>query len=267
MSAHSVGWLARPLRGIGAALRQHPGVALIAAASVMLLSILLPPLVLSLARRPVDYFTFNPWLRRLPGYLASANVPLEEKLRKLPELALFWFSADSPMGGTEWGSAVDARDLGRLVLTSLLFGVYFALWRYRRDRLAERGAAIAGIGAGRTFPFAWRPGGQAPVAGGAFLGVVGLSTGPCTVMGCGAPVLPVVGLAFAGLSSGTLSLLAGLSAVAPAVVLSGLVLAILWHAWRLGPAEPSFSPGVRPFRRGQEMGLPPARAGRSRFSR
>ncbi len=44
---------------------------------------------------------------------------------------------------------------------------------------------------------------------GAFAGVLGLSTGPCSVVGCGAPVLPVAGLVFAGLSSGTLALLSG----------------------------------------------------------
>ena len=38
---------------------------------------------------------------------------------------------------------------------------------------------------------------------GALMSILGLSTGPCSVMGCGAPVLPVIGLAFVGLSSGT----------------------------------------------------------------
>src|SRR5262249_10937896 len=124
-------WVGRVMgdvgRGIAAAVREQPAVVLGAAATVLALSILLPPALLSVARRPVDYFTFNPWLRRLPEYLAS-DVPLRQKLAKLPDLALFWFSADSPFGGTEWGYAVDVRDVGRLLITSLLVGLYVALW-------------------------------------------------------------------------------------------------------------------------------------------
>src|SRR4030095_10026717 len=59
------------------------------------------------------------------------------------------------------------------------------------------------------------PPGRAAGGGG---GGPGLSTGPCSVVGCGAPVLPVVGLVFAGLSSGTLALLSGLSRVLSLVV-------------------------------------------------
>ena len=55
-------------RGIGAAVRAHPGLVLGAAAAVLALSIALPPALLSVARKPVDYFTFNPWLKRLPEY-------------------------------------------------------------------------------------------------------------------------------------------------------------------------------------------------------
>jgi hypothetical protein len=32
------------------------------AAEVFWLDILVPPVVLSLARKPIDFFTFNPWL-------------------------------------------------------------------------------------------------------------------------------------------------------------------------------------------------------------
>jgi hypothetical protein len=200
-------------RGIVVALRAQPGVFLGAATAVFALSILLPPALLSVARKPVDYFTFNPWLKRLPEYLAS-DVPPGQKLAKLPDLALFWFSADSPFGGTEWGYAVDVRDLGRLLITSLLVGLYFALWRQRRPR-AESGWTAR----------ATRSGGVA----GALVSVVGLSTGPCSVMGCGAPVLPVVGLAFVGLSSTTLTMLSRLSTTlttALLVVLIGAVVAL-----------------------------------------
>jgi hypothetical protein len=204
-------------QGIATAVRARPGMFLGATAAVFALSILLPPALLSLARKPVDYFTFNPWLRRLPEYLAS-DVPLRQKLTRLPDLALFWFSADSPFGGTEWGYAVDVRDLGRVLVTSLLVGVYFALWRHRRQRY-QRGWSDR----------AARSGGAA----GALASVLGLSSGPCSVMGCGAPVLPVVGLAFVGLSSTTLTMLSRLSTAlttALLVVLIGAVGALAWSA-------------------------------------
>jgi hypothetical protein len=75
--------------------------------------------------------------------------------------------------------------------------------------------------------------------------LVGLSTGPCSVMGCGAPVIPVVGLAFAGLSSGTLAFLSSLSRVVTLVVLVGLAAAVGVLAWQAGEARETASTGVR----------------------
>src|SRR3989442_6651275 len=69
---------------------------------------------------------------------------------------------------------------------------------------------------------------------GAFAGVLGLSTGPCSVVGCGAPVLPVVGLVFAGLSSTTLAVLSQLSRISAIAVIVALVLAIAWLGWQVG---------------------------------
>lgn len=217
------GAIGRALRGIGAALRARPGVCLGAALAVFSLSLLVPPLVLSIARKPADYVTVNPWLRRLPEYLASEEVPWQTKVRKLPELALFWVSADSPHGGTDWGFAVDVGDLVRILVTASLFGVYFALVAHRRPAGAGTPAA--------------RPGGIA----GAVASALGLSTGPCSVVGCGAPVLPVVGLAFAGLSSGTLGLLAGLSRVTTPLLLSVLAAGVAYLGWAAGGARPDRS--------------------------
>jgi hypothetical protein len=183
------------------------------------LHLLLPLLVLSLFRKPWDYFTFNPWLWKLPQYLASSAVPMQRKLEFLPNLALFWFSADSPYGGVEWGFAVDVRGLARIIFTSLLLGAYVALWVACRSR-PPRG----GWGARAS-----RHGGL----GGALASVLGLSTGPCSVMGCGAPVLPVVALAFTGLSSGTLAWLAQLSSLATAAVLGAMTLGVLYLGWRV----------------------------------
>jgi hypothetical protein len=212
----------RVARGILKAIGGHPRLFLGVAATVTAVSILGPPLVLSLARRPVDYFTLNPWLKRLPAYVLSPAIPLGEKLRKLPALALFWFSSDSPYGGVEWGFAVDVTDVGRILLLAVLFGTYFALLARRRETAPAR--TLTGS--------ATRHGGVA----GMLTSVVGLSTGPCSVMGCGAPVIPVVGLAFAGLSSGTLTFLASLSRVTTLLVFVALAAAAVILGWSTGSA-------------------------------
>lgn len=80
---------------------------MLVAASVFLLDLFVPPTLLSLTRKPVDFFTFNPWLPNLPKYLLSGRAPLAERIEKARNLALFWFSADNPYG-VEWGFAVTA---------------------------------------------------------------------------------------------------------------------------------------------------------------
>src|SRR2546425_164036 len=61
---------------------------------------------------------------------------------------------------------------------------------------------------------------------GAAATVFGVSSGACSVTGCGAPVIPVLGLAFVGLESGTLHFLAESSRVATIALLVVLVLAV-----------------------------------------
>jgi hypothetical protein len=205
-------------RGITRALRARPGAALLAMAGVLALDVLLPPLLLSITRKPWTYFTFNPWIKRLPEYLASPK-PWEEKLDFLSRVALFWFSADGPYGQPEWGFAVDGADVVRFVVTAALVGVYVALW------LDRRSAGVQG----------WRAGsGRAGGSFAAAASVLGLSTGPCSVVGCGAPVLPVVALVFAGLSSTTLALLSQVSRISAISVVVVLVVAITWLGWQAG---------------------------------
>ena len=210
----------RICRGIAAGLRARSGVFLAVAAGVFALEVLLPPAVLSAARRPVDYFTFNSWLPELPRFLSASDITWERKLDFLPNLALFWFSADSPFGGTDWGFAVTVSDLLRFLLMSLLFAGYFALLAHSWDRT---GTALRNPGLGRQ-------GG----ALGVLASVFGFSTGGCTVIGCGAPVIPVVGLAFVGLSSGTLAVLADLSRAATILVLVAVALGVVCLGWLVG---------------------------------
>lgn len=225
-------WLSDTFEAIGAALREHPGVFAAVTAAVAALNVLAPVAILSAARKPYDYFTFNPWLKRLPEYLASADVTAAEKLRKLPDLALLWFSANGTYGGAEWGFALDVTDLARILLVAALFGLYFALWhRYRALRLG--GAHVTS---------SLRRGGVA----GAAASLLGISTGACSVTGCGAPIIPVLGLAFVGLESGTLHFLAEASRVATIALFVVLVLAVGYLGHRTGgarrhPPAPLFS--------------------------
>jgi hypothetical protein len=181
------------------------------AALSLSLNLLLPPLVLSVARKPWDYFTVNPWLGALPSYLVTGDVPLRQKVAFLPNLVLFWFSSDNAWG-VEWGVAVSVADVLRFLATAVLLAAYLALWVEGRHRVGLAGwPARAG-----------RPGGVAA----ALASVVGFSTGPCSVMGCGAPVMPVVGLAVAGLSSGTIQFLSRLSTVATGAMFLTLLVGV-----------------------------------------
>ena len=88
-----------------------------------------------------------------------------------------------------------------------------------------------------------RAAGQAGVAG-ALTSILGFSTAPCSVMGCGVPVLPVIGLAFTGLSSGALAFFASFSQVAIWVVLGAVTIGVAWLAWLAGAAA---APPVPPL--------------------
>jgi len=220
---------AKSINGIVNAIRARPKVFLAVGLGVFVLDVFLPPVFLSLTRKPWDYFAFNPWLSKLPEYLASSDVSLQSKLEFLPNLALFWFSANDRIGFVEWGYAVDVTDLSRFLFTSFIAGAYFALWFYHRDQVLQCG----GIGENSR---------RVGIAG-ALISIVGLSTGPCSVMGCGAPVLPVIGLAFVGLSSGTLKLLAELSKFSTAVVLAAMTFGVAYFGWTASAhSEPSSRP-------------------------
>lgn len=206
------------------AIRWCPAVFLGVALAVFLLSVFLPALILSLVRKPWTYFAFNAWLPNLPDYLLSGGDPLGRRLAFLWKLALFWFNADGPYGSVEWGYAVDVSSLARAAATALLVAAYFALWRYERARAPQ---------------CAWSgPAGRGGGTLGALAGALGLSAGPCSVVGCGAPVLPVIGLAFSGLSSGTLYWLSTLSRVATTAILLALAAGVVYLGWRVGERTP-----------------------------
>ncbi len=205
------------LRTVWIAIRTRPHVFVIVALSVFLLNLFLPPVVLSVVRKPWDFFTFNPWLHSLPKWLASPEATIGRKLGFVWDLALFWFTAGSSYDEPEWGFYVGVHDVVRWFFISGLLGTYFALWFSTRAQLASRGRG-------------WRSGGRGGFMG-ALVSTLGLSTAPCSVAGCGAPILPVLGLAFTGLTSGVLAALSTVSRVAGTVmqvVIGLLVLAMAW---------------------------------------
>src|SRR5262245_49963070 len=214
----------RTLSGIVEGIRARRAVFTLVAIAVFAMDILVPPIVLSLARKPVDYFTFNPWLKRLPDFLISGPGALSQRIEKVWALALFWFSSDNPYG-IEWGFAVTLADLARFAMMSLLVGAYFALWVHLRAQ-----APVAGWGL--------RASGQGGAVGAA-ASVCGLATGGCTVMGCGAPVIPVVGLAFAGLSSGTLKWMSEVSTIGTTIVMAFMMVGIAYLGARIGAGSRS----------------------------
>lgn len=224
--------IATTLRGITTAIRARPKVFGGVALGVFVINLFLPVVVLSLFRKPVDFFTFNPWLSRLPEWLASNEASLGRKLKFLSEMAIAWFISENPIEGVEWGFIVDVPSLVRFIFTSFLFGAFFALWLYRRDQLRYSGWGARATRYGAT--------------GGALTSVFGFSTGACSVMGCGVPVLPVVGLAFTGVTSGTLLFFATFARVATAVVLLVMTLGVAWFGWLVGAAHEESRPHQAP---------------------
>jgi len=211
------------------------------AIAVILVDVFLPVFVLSVFRKPYDHFSFNPWLVHAPQWALSPNVPLARKVEFLSDVSLFWFIASSPYDAPEWGFSAGVRDALRWLYMGVIFGAYFALWLYaRRVRL---GAGVA-----------WRGGGRGGFAG-AILSTLGLFTSPCSVAGCGAPILPVLGLTLQGLTSGTLAALTSFSKIASQVVLIGMTLAVVILAWVVNRRErPRIEPAAAPSAGGPHLG-------------
>src|SRR5256885_10418998 len=84
-------------RGISAAVRSRAGILVGVAAPVAVFNLVAPVGLLSLVRRPADFFTFNPWLQRLPNYLGSSE-PRSAKPSFLSHLTISSLSAEGPEG-------------------------------------------------------------------------------------------------------------------------------------------------------------------------
>ena len=120
----------------------------------------------------------NPWLKRLPPRRLvddPSRAEAREAARARPLLVLFRQSLRRHGLGLRRGRHRRGPDTAP----------GGPLWRvFRAPRARPRRPPAAGS----------RPGhGRRSGVAGMLASVVGLSTGPCSVMGCGAPVLPVVG--------------------------------------------------------------------------
>src|SRR6266478_8438982 len=102
MAGKALAAVAQAFRGIAAALRTQAKVVWGVTAAVAAFNLAAPVAILSVARRPVDFFTFNPWLSRLPEYLRSDEA-LSKKLSFLSSMAIAWLSSDNGGEGIEWG--------------------------------------------------------------------------------------------------------------------------------------------------------------------
>src|SRR5438552_6241678 len=201
--------MARMLQATVRAIRRRAGVFVLSVAAVAALNLAMPPLVLSVARKPYAYFSINPWLHNLPSWLASGEATASRKVDFVWNVAVLWFVASGEYDAAEWGFTVTVADIARWALMGVLFGAYFTLWLERRTQLRRAGVAPS------------RRGSRGGVVG-TLLSTLGFTTMPCSVAGCGAPVLPVVGLALTGLSSGTIALLSGASRFLVWIVLAGV---------------------------------------------
>src|SRR5438477_4057612 len=68
-------WVGEALRGARTALAAHPVVFASVTLAVATLNVVAPVAILSAVRKPLDFYTFNPWLKRLPEYVTSYGAP------------------------------------------------------------------------------------------------------------------------------------------------------------------------------------------------
>ncbi len=214
------------LRAVVAAIRARAKVFVVVTLAVVVLNLLLPPVVLSVVRKPWDHFSMNPWLHNIPHWLVSDRASASKKFDFLRDVAIFWFVADSPYDAAEWGFTATVTDIARWILMGVLFGAYFALV-----------SQVRGL-SGRVRLSQGRLPGRGRFAG-PLLTTLGFSTMPCSVTGCGAPVLPVVGLALTGLSSGALAAISVGSRVLVWLLLLGVAVNVIYLALITGDAAPT----------------------------
>src|SRR5256712_7147711 len=120
------------LRASARAIRARAGIFALIVAGVVAMNLVLPPFVLSVVRKPYDYFSINPWLHNVPSWLRSGEATAGRKVEFLWNAAVLWFVASGQYDAPEWGFTATVRDIARWILMGVLFWTYSTLWLERR---------------------------------------------------------------------------------------------------------------------------------------
>src|SRR5207245_9508684 len=135
--------LVRVLRAPARAIRGRAGIFVLIVAGVVAMNLVLPPFVLSVVRKPYDYFSINPWLHNVPSWLASGEATASRKVDFVWNVAVLWFVASGEYDAAEWGFTVTVADIARWALMGVLFGACVTLCLERRTQLERPGVAAA----------------------------------------------------------------------------------------------------------------------------
>src|SRR2546426_9425578 len=108
--------MARMLQTTVQVIRRRAGVFVLVVAAIVALNLVLPPLVLSVARKPYDYFSINPWLHNLPSWLASGEATASRKADFLWNAAVLWVVASGGCDAAGGGVSVTVADIARRAL-------------------------------------------------------------------------------------------------------------------------------------------------------
>src|SRR2546428_10390427 len=76
------------LRASARAIRARAGIFVLIVAGVVAMNLVLPPFVLSVVRKPYDYFSINPWLHNVPSWLRSGEATAGRKVEVLSDAAV-----------------------------------------------------------------------------------------------------------------------------------------------------------------------------------
>src|SRR5256885_1892385 len=79
------------LRAPARAIRARAGIFVLIVAGVVAMNLVLPPFVLSVVRKPYDYFSINPWLHNVPSWLRSGEATAGRKVEFLWNASILWF--------------------------------------------------------------------------------------------------------------------------------------------------------------------------------
>src|SRR5436309_14822547 len=121
--------MARMLQATVRAIRRRAVVFVLVVAAIAALNLVLPPLVLSVARKPYDYFSINPWLHNLPSWLAYGEATASRKVDVVWNVAVLWIVASGEYDAAGWGCSVTVAGGARWHLLGVILRDSVSMWR------------------------------------------------------------------------------------------------------------------------------------------